>query len=290
MNKSYIDNDFVIETRNLTFYYVKNTKQKKIAISNISVRIRKGEVIAVIGHTGSGKSTFLAHLNGLLRPDFGKVFINSKDIWKDKKNINKVRFKVGLAFQHPEHQLFEDTIAKDIAFGPSNMGLAKNEIIKRVEVAAEFVGLSKNILKKSPFEISGGQKRKAVVAGVIAMDPDVLLFDELTAGLDPASRKEIFSCIIKYHNIRRNTIIFTSHNMSEVARFADRIMVFDRGRVVMFDEPKEIFKRISELLNLSLEIPEVTRIIIKLRKLGHNKLDPSVLTVSEAASNIANMC
>ncbi|MDR1467615.1 MAG: energy-coupling factor transporter ATPase [Oscillospiraceae bacterium] len=277
-----------IETQNLTFHYLKGTRLQKTAVNNVSVKFNKYEIIAIIGHTGSGKSSFIQHLNGLLKPSSGKVFVNGEDIWKNRTNVRNVRFKVGVVFQQPEYQLFEDTIYKDIAFGPSNMGISDEEVKNRVEEAVKFVGLNRKILNESPFDVSGGEKRKAVIAGVVAMDPDVLILDELTAGLDPFSRDDIFSRVINYHKIRKNTVIFTSHNMDEVASFAEKVLVLNKGEVAMFDKTSEVFSRAEELKSMSLSVPEVTVIFSRLKKMGHKNLPDCVLDIEGAVKTLCS--
>jgi energy-coupling factor transport system ATP-binding protein len=255
---------------------------QKTAINNVSVKFNSYDIIAIIGHTGSGKSSFIQHLNGLLKPSLGKVFVEGQDIWQNKSATKNARTKVGVVFQHPEYQLFEDTIYKDIAFGPKNMGISGEEIDRRVRDAAKFVDLNESLLNKSPFDVSGGEKRKAVIAGVIAMDPNVLVLDELTAGLDPASRDLIFSRIIKYHKKRKNTIIFTSHNMEEVANFSDKVLVFNKGEVAMFGSTLEVFEAHEELCRMGLSVPEVTDIFLALKRMDHKNLPNCVLTIKQA--------
>lgn len=270
----------IIETKNLTYTYGEGTPFRKTAVDDANVSIEQGEFIGVIGHTGSGKSTFIQQLNGLLRPTSGTVLLNGKDIWAEPKKIRSVRFQVGMVFQYPEHQLFEETVLKDIAFGPGNMGLDKDEILKRARWAAEFVGLSGELLEKSPFELSGGEKRRAAIAGVIAMDPDVLILDEPTAGLDPRGRDVLLSQIVSYHEVRHNTILLVSHSMEDIARTADRVLVMNSGRVAMFDKTENVFARDTELEGMGLRVPQITKIMSALKAKGYPVT--TVLTIEQA--------
>ena len=270
----------IIETKNLTYTYGEGTPFRKTAVDDANVSIEQGEFIGVIGHTGSGKSTFIQQLNGLLRPTSGTVLLNGKDIWAEPKKIRSVRFQVGMVFQYPEHQLFEETVLKDIAFGPGNMGLNKDEILKRARWAAEFVGLSGELLEKSPFELSGGEKRRAAIAGVIAMDPDVLILDEPTAGLDPRGRDVLLSQIVSYHEVRHNTILLVSHSMEDIARTADRVLVMNSGRVAMFDKTENVFARDTELEGMGLRVPQITKIMSTLKAKGYPVT--TVLTIEQA--------
>ena len=274
----------VIETKNLTFTYGVGTPFNKTAVNDVSISIEHGEFIGLIGHTGSGKSTFIQMLNGLLRPTAGKVLLNGKDIWEEPKKIRAVRFKVGMVFQYPENQLFEETVLKDICFGPGNMGLGAAESEKRARRAAQFVGLTDDMLQKSPFELSGGEKRRAAIAGVIAMDPDVLILDESTAGLDPNGRDMLLSQIYDYHKTRRNTIILVSHSMEDIAKVADRVLVMNAGKAVMFDETRKIFANGRELEKMGLRLPQITEITLRLRNDGY-KISPA-LTVGQALEEL----
>ena len=231
----------VIETKNLTYTYGAGTPFSKTAIEDVNIAIKKGEFIGLIGHTGSGKSTLIQQLNGLLRPTSGTVLLNGKDIWEKKKEIRKVRFQVGMVFQYPEYQLFEDTVIKDIGFGPRNMGLSQDEVNQRVMQAVDFVGLDHALLEKSPFDLSGGEKRRAAIAGVIAMDPDVLVLDEPTAGLDPQGRDHLLSQIKAYHKQRQNTVILVSHSMEDIARVADRVLVMNESKVFCLTKLQRYF-------------------------------------------------
>ena len=259
----------IIETRDLTYTYGTGTPFEEMAVDHLNLSIEQGEFIGVIGHTGSGKSTLIQQLNGLLRPTSGTVLLDGKDIWAEPKKIRAVRFRVGMVFQYPEHQLFEETVLKDISFGPSNMGLEPAEIEKRARDAAKFVGLKDELLEKSPFELSGGEKRRAAIAGVIAMDPDVLILDEPTAGLDPRGRDVLLSQIVNYHEVRHNTILLVSHSMEDIARTADRILVMNAGKAAMFDETENVFARGEELEQMGLRVPQITKILGMLKKDGY---------------------
>ncbi len=274
----------IIETKDLTYTYGEGTPFCKTAVSHVNVSIEQGEFIGLIGHTGSGKSTFIQQLNGLLRPTGGTVLLNGKDIWAEPKKIRAVRFQVGMVFQYPEHQLFEETVLKDIAFGPGNMGLDKDEILKRAHSAAEFVGLNDDLLEKSPFELSGGEKRRAAIAGVIAMDPDVLILDEPTAGLDPRGRDVLLSQIANYHASRHNTIILVSHSMEDVARMASRVLVMNAGEIEMFDTAEKVFARDSELEKIGLRVPQITKIMSVLKGKGYPVT--TVLTIEQALKQL----
>lgn len=271
----------VIETQNLSHTYSPGTPFVKEAITDISVKIEKGDLLGIIGHTGSGKSTLVQHFNGLLRPTSGKVFLNGRDIWEKPKKIREVRFKVGLVFQYPEHQLFEETTYKDIAFGPSNMGLDADEIDRRVRLAARFVGLKDELLKKSPFELSGGEKRRAAIAGVMAMQPDVLILDEPTAGLDPRGRDTILGQIREYQQENGTTVVLVSHSMEDIAKTAKKVLVMKRGAVAMYGETAEVFSRAGELEAIGLAVPAVTRIFMQLRARGF-EVGENAYTVRQA--------
>ena len=240
----------------------------------------EGEFLGIIGHTGSGKSTLIQHLNGLLRPTSGTIYLDGRDIWADPKKIRDVRFQVGLVFQYPEYQLFEETVYKDISFGPKNMGLSEQEIDRRVRDAAAFVGLDEGLLDKSPFELSGGQKRRVAIAGVIAMEPRVLILDEPSAGLDPAGRRSLLENIRSYHRQKGTTVVMVSHSMDEVAENVDRIIVLADAGVVMSSTPHEVFSRAEELVAVGLNVPQVTRVAMELRRRGV-EIDPAVYTVAE---------
>lgn len=278
----------ILELKNLSFVYGQGTPFEKCAVSNVDLSIEKGELIGIIGHTGSGKSTLVQLLNGLIRPTSGQVILDGEDIWKNPKEIRKIRFKVGMVFQYPEYQLFEETVYKDIAFGPANMGKSGNELHDAVIKAAEFTGLDRELLSKSPFDLSGGEKRRAAIAGVMAMDPEVLVLDEPTAGLDPMGRDVLLSQIVQYHKKRKNTVLFVSHSMEDIARVADRIMVMNSSKLVMFDETKKIFLHSRELEKYGLRVPQITKIMLKLKEKGYDVSD-GVLTVDSALSQIYSL-
>ena len=268
----------ILEVKDLTHVYSAGTPFEHTAIEHISFSVGAGELIGLIGHTGSGKSTLIQHLNGLLKPTSGKVLFHGEDIWKDKKFTQSIRGRVGLVFQYPEYQLFEETCFKDIAFGPKNQGITGNELTERVYRAAAFVGLDKDILEKSPFDLSGGQKRRVAIAGVIAMEPEVLILDEPTAGLDPRGREKILGQIRAYHKARGTTVILVSHSMEEIARNVDRIAVLHHAHNYMDGTPAQVFARARELEEIGLDIPQVTKVALALREKGV-AVDPSVYTV-----------
>ena len=258
----------ILQVQNLTYTYSAGTPFEHKALDNMNFSVERGEFIGIIGHTGSGKSTLMQHLNGLLKPTSGSVLLDGKDIWSDKKLTRQARFRVGLVFQYPEYQLFEETVYKDIAFGPKNMGLAKDEIDRRVREAAGFVGLTEAQLQVSPFDLSGGQKRRVAIAGVIAMEPEVLILDEPTAGLDPVGREEILANIQAYRQAKNATIMMVSHSMNDVARLTDRLLVLNGSHIAMDGTPAEVFTRAWELEAMGLDIPEVTRVFMRLKELG----------------------
>lgn len=270
----------IIRVENLTHTYGVDTPFCRSAVQGMNLEIRKGEFVGIIGHTGSGKSTLIQHLNGLLKPTSGTIYLNGRDIWADLKKIREVRFKVGLVFQYPEYQLFEETCYKDIAFGPKNMGLKSDEIDRRVRSAAAFAGLSEELLEKSPFDLSGGQKRRVAIAGVIAMDPEVLILDEPSAGLDPKGRRDLLRNIREYHEQRGTTVVMVSHSMEEVAENVDRIIVLSQAGVVMSGTPREVFSRAQELVDVGLNVPQVTQIALELRRRGV-EIDEAVYTVAD---------
>ena len=278
----------VLKAENIKLVYGAGTSFKKTALSDVSFEIESGEFVGVIGHTGSGKSTLVQLLNGLLKPTEGKIYLNGKDIWEEPKKIRQVRFKVGMVFQYPEYQLFEETVYKDIAFGPKNMGLSDEDIDKKVRAAAEFVGLKNELLAKSPFDLSGGEKRRAAIAGVIAMDPDVLILDEPTAGLDPLGRDALLSQIKSYHEVRKNTVILVSHSMEDIARISDRILVMDHGKKMMLDSAENVFSKGRELEKMGLRVPQVTKIMMMLREKGV-PVNTNILTVEQAFNEIVNL-
>ena len=275
----------ILETRQLSHIYSPGTPFEHNALRAVDLTAYRGEYLGVIGRTGSGTSTLMQHLNGLLKPTSGQVLLNGTDIWSSKEATRAARFQVGLVFQYPEYQLFEETVYKDIAFGPKNMGLDEGEIDRRVREAAAFVELDNEILEKSPFELSGGQKRRAAIAGVIAMEPSVLILDEPTAGLDPAGVERILGNIQAYHRARNATVIIVSHSMEEMARTADRLVVMHDGAIPFQGPPREIFTHAQELEEMGLGVPQITRVFQRLRALGA-EVDPSVYTVAQARDAI----
>lgn len=270
----------ILEVKHLTHTYGGGTPFQRNAVEDVSFDIYKGEFLGVIGHTGSGKSTLIQHLNGLLRPSKGQVLLDGTDIWEKPKEIRNVRFQVGLVFQYPEYQLFEETVYKDIAFGPSNMGKSGVELDRCIREAAEFVGLKEDTLKKSPFELSGGQKRRVALAGVIAMEPKVLILDEPSAGLDPAGREMLLKNIRDYHETKGNTVVLVSHSMDEIAQNVDRILVLKSAKVLMQGTPREVFVRAEELISAGLNVPQITQVAMRLKELGL-PIDTAVYTVEE---------
>ncbi len=278
----------LIEIRNLSYIYSKDTNCPKTALSNINIDIYDNEIIGIIGHTGSGKSTLVQHFNGLLKPTSGGIYINGLDIWKNPKKIRDIRFKVGLVFQYPEYQIFEDTVYKDIAFGPCNMNLGPNEIQNRVIESIRMVGLPFSILDKSPFELSGGEKRKVAIAGVMAMKPNVIVLDEPTAGLDPLSRKNFIENLKTYHSREKNTIVIVSHNMEDIVEISDRVLVMNNGRVEMFDRTKDIFSNGDVLMRIGLDVPKITKIMFKLSNEGY-RVKRDVFSVKDGAEEILNL-
>ena len=277
----------ILEVRNLDYIYSAGTPFEHKALDNVSFALEPGEFVGIIGHTGSGKSTLMQQMNGLLKPTSGQVLLDGVDIWSDKKLTRQARFRVGLVFQYPEYQLFEETVYRDIAFGPKNMGLEEKEIDRRVREAAGFVGLTEAQLEVSPFDLSGGQKRRVAIAGVIAMEPEVLILDEPTAGLDPVGRAEILGNIEAYRQAKNATIMMVSHSMEDVARLTDRLLVMNGSRLAMDGTPAEVFSRAQELLAMGLNIPQVTQVFLKLKKLG---LDvKSVYTMEQAVAEIVRL-
>lgn len=258
----------VIETQDLTYIYSQGTPFEKTAVDHVNLKIEEGEMIGVMGHTGSGKSTLIQHFNGLLKPSSGKILLDGEDIWADKSKIRDVRFKVGLVFQYPEYQIFEETVYKDIAFGCKNMGLDDNEIKKRVLETANNIGLKEELLQRSPFDLSGGQKRRVAIAGVMAMNPRVLILDEPTAGLDPMGRDMIISHIKDYHKRVKNTVLIVSHSMEDIAGFADKILVMNKGSLFCYDDTEKVFSRAEEISEIGLDVPQITRVFIELKKHG----------------------
>ena len=270
----------ILQVQNLNYIYSAGTPFEHQALQDVSFSVSRGEFIGIIGHTGSGKSTLMQQLNGLLKPTSGKILLDGKDIWSDKKLTRQARFRVGLVFQYPEYQLFEETVYKDIAFGPKNMGLKADEIDRRVREAAAIVGLTESQLEVSPFDLSGGQKRRVAIAGVIAMEPEVLILDEPTAGLDPVGREEILKNIEAYRRKHNATIMMVSHSMDDVARLTDRLLVMNGSHLAMDGTPAEVFTHAGELVEMGLNIPQVTRVFLELKRLGLD-VEP-VYTIAQA--------
>ena len=277
----------VLEIRNVSHVYGADTPFEHVALDNVSLTVGRGEFVGLIGHTGSGKSTLIQHMNGLLRPSNGQVLFEGQDVWSDAKLTRRLRFHVGLVFQYPEYQLFEETVYKDIAFGPKNMGLSAEEVDRRVREAAGFVGLTEQQLEVSPFDLSGGQKRRVAIAGVIAMEPEVLILDEPTAGLDPVGRSEILGNIQSYRKAKNATIMMVSHSMEDVARLTDRLLVMNGSKLAMDAPPAQVFTHAEELTQMGLNIPQVTQVFLELKKLG---LDvKNVYTIDQAAAEIRRL-
>lgn len=272
-----------IETIGLTHYYSKGTVQQVAAINDVNLTIEKGELVGVIGHTGSGKSTLISHFNGLLKPDAGKVLVDGTDIWRDKETLRNTRFKVGLCFQYPEYQLFEETVFKDIAFGPKNMKLSEAEVKERVLRAAEFVGVKPEHLDKSPFDLSGGEKRRVAIAGVMSMEPEVLIFDEPAAGLDPQGRRELIKLIKDYREQTGSAVVVVSHSMEDIASLADKVIVMNNSRIEMQGTVDEVYSRGEELRRIGLNIPEITEIFLRLLARGFD-VPANVYTVEQGAA------
>ena len=274
-----------IEIRNLTHVYAKDTAFEKRALDNISFTINTGEFFGIIGHTGSGKSTLIQHFNSLLKPDSGEILIDGQNINTNKESIKISRQKAGLVFQYPEHQLFETTVFKDVAFGPSNMKLPQEEVSRRVKKALKLVGIEENLYEKSPFDLSGGQKRRVAIAGVLSMEPDILILDEPTAGLDPKGREEILGSISALHKSLNNTVIIVSHTMEDIAKYTDRLAVLDKGRLKYIGSPQEVFRNAEELEKIGLAAPQISYLIKKLNHQGSH-LSEDIYTVEEAAEAI----
>ncbi len=275
----------ILRAHGLTYVYSPGTPFEKTAVDNVNLSVNKGEFLALIGHTGSGKSTLIQHFNALLKPTRGQVFLHGRDIWESKEVTRKARFQVGLVFQYPEHQLFEETIEADVSFGPRNMGLEPEEVHRRVVESLAACGMGEDMLPKSPFDLSGGQKRRVALAGVLAMEPEVLVLDEPAAGLDPRGRDDIFRFITEYHEKHGTTVIFVTHSMEDAARLASRIVVMRDSHVFMDGTPPEIFSRAGELLEAGLDVPQITRVFLKLREMGA-PVREGVYTVEQAAQEI----
>ena len=275
----------ILRAQGLTYVYSPGTPFEKTAVDNVNLSVNKGEFLALIGHTGSGKSTLIQHFNALLKPTRGQVFLHGRDIWESKEVTRKARFQVGLVFQYPEHQLFEETIEADVSFGPRNMGLEPEEVHRRVVESLAACGMGEDMLPKSPFDLSGGQKRRVALAGVLAMEPEVLVLDEPAAGLDPRGRDDIFRFITEYHEKHGTTVIFVTHSMEDAARLASRIVVMRDSHVFMDGTPPEIFSRAGALLEAGLDVPQITRVFLKLREMGA-PVREGVYTVEQAAQEI----
>ena len=275
----------IIKVENLSYVYNPGMPGATTALENVSFEVEEGDFVGIIGSTGSGKSTLISHMNGLNRPTSGKIYIDGRDIWEDPSKIREFRFMVGLVFQYPEYQLFEETCYKDIAFGPKNMGLDEKEIDRRVHEAARFVGLSEELLQRSPFELSGGQKRRVAVAGVMAMEPRILVLDEPAAGLDPEGRDTILSQVKEYHKKTGTTVLLVSHSMEDIARYANKVLVMAERKLAMYDTVERVFDRAPELLELGLSVPQVTKIFLKLREMGID-VPTDVYTIPYAVKTI----
>ena len=278
----------VIETKNLNYVYSVGTPFVKAALNDVNISSEQGDFVAIIGHTGSGKSTLVQHFNGLVKPTSGQILVDGEDIWANPKDIKKLRFKVGLVFQYPEYQLFDETVEKDIAFGPKNMGLSDEEIKSRVKYAAEIVGLSDKLLSKSPFDLSGGEKRRAALAGVLAMNPKVLILDEPTAGLDPIGRDNILDRIKQYRKESGSTILLVSHSMEDVAKVADKVLVMNESRVAMYGTVDEVYSRCDELQAIGLNVPYITRVFMGLKARGLD-VPKNVYTVEKAKQVLVDL-
>ncbi len=275
----------ILEMEQVSYTYGAGSPFEQQALQDVSFQTVPGELLGIIGHTGSGKSTLIRHLNGLLRPSAGQIRLDGQDIWERPKEIRSIRFRVGMVFQYPEYQLFEETVEKDIAFGPRNMGLSGEEIARRVQDADALVGLAPELLEKSPFDLSGGEKRRAAIAGVMAMEPEILILDEPTAGLDPRGREQVFAMIREYRRQRDTTVLLVSHSMEDVARLADRVLVMEHGTIAMLDTAPAVFSRAAELEAMGLTVPAVTRIMLLLQRAGV-PVGTDVYTVEQALSRL----
>ena len=275
----------IIKTENLTYTYSQGTPFEKTAVDNVQLEIEGGELIGIIGHTGSGKSTLIQHFNGLIRPTSGKIYIDGQDIWDKSVKIRDIRFKVGLVFQYPEYQIFEETVYKDISFGPKNMGLTEEETDKRVRETAKMLEIPEDMLERSPFELSGGQKRRVAIAGVMAMEPKVLILDEPTAGLDPKGRDKVLELIARYQREKNTTVLLVSHSMEDVARFASKILVMNKGKLFCYDDTAAVFRRSAEIAKMGLAVPQITRVFDRLRTMGYD-LPRDIYTVEQAKAAV----
>lgn len=272
---------YAIKTENLKYVYSGGTPFEKTAINNINLEIEKGVLAGIIGHTGSGKSTLIQHFNGLMKPSSGKIFIDGQDIWENKENIRQIRFKVGLVFQYPEYQLFEETVYKDIAFGVRNMKLSEKEIKERVYDTAKMLEIPEKLLKRSPFELSGGQKRRVAIAGVMAMRPEILILDEPTASLDPHGRDRILDIIKEYHRITNSTVMIVSHSMEDIAKYAEKILVMNKSQLFCYDTVQNVFRRSAEIEKMGLDVPQITKVFNRLKELGIS-VDDEIYTTEYA--------
>ncbi|MCH5323779.1 MAG: energy-coupling factor transporter ATPase [Eubacterium sp.] len=275
----------VIELKNITYKYSAGTPFEAVAVDDVSLTVEKGEFCGIIGHTGSGKSTLIQHLNGLVKPTLGEVYIDGKNIWSKDTDIKEIRFKAGLVFQYSEHQLFEETVYKDISYGPKNMGLEEDEIDRRVRAAAESMGISEELLDRSPFDLSGGQKRRVALAGVIAMEPEILILDEPAAGLDPIGRESVLERISDYHKKNGTTILLVSHSMEDIVKYAEKVLVMNKGKLFCHAPVDEVFARQDEIIKIGLDVPQITRVIMKLREKGID-LGTDIYTVERAKERI----
>ncbi|MEE1321657.1 MAG: energy-coupling factor transporter ATPase [Acutalibacteraceae bacterium] len=280
--------NIILETVNLSHVYSKGTTSQVDAIRDVCLKIEKGELVGIIGHTGSGKSTLIQHFNGLLKGSSGVVMLDGKDIWEDKKNIRDVRFKVGICFQYPEYQLFEETVYKDIAFGPKNMKLSDDEIDKRIRNVIRFVGLDESYLEKSPFDLSGGEKRRVAIAGVMAMEPQVLILDEPCAGLDPKGRETILSLIRSYQKNTGSTVLVVSHSMEDISKIATKVLVMNESKLAFYDSVDGVFSHAEELRSMGLNIPQLTQLFLKLKEKGYN-VRTDIYTPEKAADEIMRL-
>lgn len=278
----------ILTTEGLTYVYSAGTPYEKTAVRNVSLELEKGSFVGVIGHTGSGKSTLIQHFNGLLRPTSGRILLDGKDIWESKATVRAARFRIGLVFQYPEYQIFEETVYKDIAFGPKNMGLSAEETDRRVRQTAHAVGLPEDYLEKSPFDLSGGEKRRAAIAGVMAMEPEILILDEPTAGLDPMGREQILGMIKQYHKSTGSTVLLVSHSMEDVARYAEKLLVMNRGEIFCFDDTEKVFARSEEISSMGLSVPQITGVFNELKRRGID-VGTEVYTVKYACELLCSM-
>ena len=278
----------ILETKNLTHIYSKGTTSQVDAIRDVNLKIEKGELVGIIGHTGSGKSTLIQHFNGLLKGTSGTVLLDGKDIWEDKSKIRNVRFRVGICFQYPEYQLFEETVYKDIAFGPSNMKLSKDEIDRRVRNVIKFVGLDESYFEKSPFDLSGGEKRRVAIAGVMAMEPDVLILDEPCAGLDPKGRDTVLSLISQYRKSTGSTVLVVSHSMEDISKIATRVLVMNESKLAYYDTVDAVFSHSEELKSMGLNIPALTSLFLRLKEKGYN-VNTNIYTLEKARDELLTL-